>query len=296
MNKKKIGLIGVGLMGYPMGLNWLNKDFYLSVLPNKNLDKIRQLSAKGAHVSKNMEELVADSDVIILMLPTSKEVEAVTNELLSFVKPKHLVIDMTTSEPHSTVKIYEKFKSQGLRFFDSPVTGGVKGATEGALTLFVGGPKEYFEETKEVLCAVSKLQKHFGAIGNGHVAKVINNYICIGNLAVFSEALPLAVKLGLNASDIFETTQSGTGASKMLDLYGEQILNADFAPRFKMEHALKDLKIADSIAKGLGITLPVLEGMLKDFDAAQKQGYLSENISALIRPIENKLGAFFRKK
>ncbi|MBK9294027.1 MAG: NAD(P)-dependent oxidoreductase [Oligoflexia bacterium] len=294
MSSKKIGLIGSGLMGCPMGENWLRHNFVLNVLPHKNLENIRKLTALGANVVKSIHDLVLASDVIVLMLPTSREVEQITDELYKLINKKHIVIDMTTSEPQSTIKIYEKYKTKDFRFFDSPVTGGVKGATEGTLTLFVAGPEEYFVEVKDVLKAISNIQRHFGKIGNGHAAKMINNFICIGNLSVFSEALPLAVKLGIKPKDILETTMSGTAASRMLELYADQILKGDFAPRFKMEHAHKDIQIVKNLVNQLQIELPMLEAVIKDLELAKKEGYFSENISALIRPFENKLHSFFR--
>jgi 3-hydroxyisobutyrate dehydrogenase-like beta-hydroxyacid dehydrogenase len=283
---KKVGLIGAGLMGAPMALNLIKNGFSVSVLPNKSTKNTDMLLSKGAFRVSSRKELAEKSDIILLMLPTSKEVEEVLlekNGLIHFLKPNHLIIDMTTSEPDSTKKIFKIFQDKNLRFFDSPVTGGVKGATEGTLTLFIGGPMEYFKEAEDVLKAMSRTQKHFGSIGQGHVAKIINNYICIGNLAVFSEALPLAEHLGLSFRDMYETVQSGTAASRMLELYGEQIMAGDFAPRFKLAHAYKDLKLALEITKKYPQDFPMLQGMLQLFEKAMDQQMGDQNVSALIK-------------
>ena len=292
--KNRIGLIGSGLMGKPMGMNWLKKGYQLTVLPHKNLVNITELQKAGATVAQSPMELASFTDLIILMLPTSREVEAAIESLIKFLTPKHIVIDMSTSEPQSTREIFEKFKAKNLKFFDAPVTGGVKGAVEGSLTLFVGGPRELFLESKDVLNAVSKIQTHFGEAGQGHVAKIINNFVCIGNLAVFSEALPLAMRMGLNPRDIFQTLTSGTAASRMLDLYGVQILNGDFAPRFKLSHAYKDLKLAEDLLKDIKAKLPVLEGVVEDFKKAMDQNLGDENVSAVIKTIEDQMSARFR--
>jgi 3-hydroxyisobutyrate dehydrogenase-like beta-hydroxyacid dehydrogenase len=165
------------------------------------------------------------------------------------------------------------------------VTGGVGGAAQGTLTLFVGGPEAWFEECREVLSAVSKLQTHFGPAGQGHVAKLINNMICIGNLAVFSEALPLAMAAGLELESIFKTLLSGTASSEMLKFYGPQIIARDFAPRFKLGHAAKDVDLAVELSKNLGVDLPVLEGVKNLFDDARAAGLSDQNLSAVISNI-----------
>jgi 2-hydroxy-3-oxopropionate reductase len=293
---KKVGLVGLGLMGAPMARNWLQKGFELTVLPHKNMAAASELQGHGAKVVRSLAELVENSDVIVLMVPTSREVEELTigpEGLIRHLQTKHLVIDMSTSSPASTKKIFSRFDGSALRFFDAPVTGGVKGAQSGTLTLFIGGPVEWFEEAKEVLQAVSQTQSHFGEIGQGHVAKLINNYICIGNLNVFCEALPLAARLGLEPKRIFETLMQGTAVSEMLKVYGPQILARDFKPRFKLAHAHKDLKLAEELGQEVGATLPVLKGMLEVFESAREMG--DENVSAVITVLEKELGTSFRE-
>jgi 3-hydroxyisobutyrate dehydrogenase-like beta-hydroxyacid dehydrogenase len=294
---KRVGLIGLGLMGTPMARNWLKKGFELCVLPHKNKMRATELAGFGAHVASNLSELVSQSDVIVLMVPSSLEVEELTigsQGLIHHLQSQHVVIDMSTSAPESTRGIYKQFDQKALRFFDAPVTGGVRGAEEGTLTLFIGGPKAWFEETREVLEAVSRTQSHFGEIGNGHVAKIINNYICIGNLAVFAEALPLATRFGLQPKQLFETLLSGTASSEMLKSYGPQIMSGDFKARFKLSHAYKDMNLAKDLAENIGVTLPVLKGVLEDFEKALAKNLSEENLSALMKPLEEEMSGFFR--
>lgn len=295
--KKRVGLIGLGLMGAPMGHNWLRNGFELTVLPHVNRNPAEDLRARGAHIAESLQELAARSDVIILMVPTSREVEALLlgpKSLEKHLGPQHLAVDMSTSDPQSTVKIHKIYRKRNLRFFDAPVTGGVKGAENGTLTLFVGGPDSWFQETLEVFQAVSSRQSHFGKAGQGHVAKIINNFLCVGNLAVFSEALPLAIKWGLDPKLIYETLLSGTASSEMLKFYGPQILQGDFAPRFRMSHAEKDLRLVKNLGNPLSVKLPVLNGLLAFFQLAKRQGLFHENISALIKVFEKGLKVKFR--
>ncbi len=311
-SKKRVGLIGAGLMGHPMGINWLKKGFKLTVLKSSNAnsqsaERITDLQKNGAVIAHDLADLVLQSDIITLMLPTSQEVEAIclgevrrtsSANLLDLVRPEQLVIDMTTSDPESTRKIFKMFEEKTLRFFDSPVTGGVMGAKAGTMTLFIGGPEKFYQEAEDVLSAVSKVRTHFGKIGQGHVAKIINNYVCVGNLAVFSEALVLGAKAGLKSGDIFSTLLSGTGFSRMLEAYGPQILDGDFAPRFKLAHAFKDILLAQNLnlaLEGKSENLPVLQGMIKDFQKAADQNLGEENISALIKPLENEYNTQFRR-
>jgi 3-hydroxyisobutyrate dehydrogenase-like beta-hydroxyacid dehydrogenase len=299
---QKIGLIGTGLMGAPMAKNWLNKSFSVTILPNNppsppTLKNIEELKNRGAEVVNSLKELVEKSDVIILMLPTSKEVENIAlgdNGLIHLLNEKQLCIDMTTSDPKSTERISSEFLKKNLRFFDSPVTGGVKGAEAGTLTLFIGGPEKWFMESEDLLKAVSSVRTHFGKIGKGHVAKIINNFICIGNLTVFSEALPFSTKLGIDPDKMFQTLLSGTASSEMLKIYVPNMIKGDFSPKFKLAHAFKDLKLAASLAKDINAHFPVLDGILEDFENASTQGLLNENLSSVVKPIEEKLGASFR--
>ena len=290
----KVGLIGLGLMGEPMGFNWIKKGFGLSILPHRRTEAAAALEKSGAQMASSVEDLCKKSDVIILMVPTSREVESLTHEIEKFITPQQFVIDMSTSEPASTLALHKSFKENGLRFFDAPVTGGVKGATEGTLTLFIGGPEEWVKACMPVLGAVSQKQIHFGDAGQGHVAKIINNFVCIGNMAVLAEALPMASKLGLDPNKIFDALSDGMAASRQLNFYGPQILQGDFAPRFRLSHALKDMKMAKEITKQLKVTLPVLEGIISDFDKATILDLLEKNVSALIQPIEKAMGTEFR--
>lgn len=291
---KKLGLIGAGLMGLPMAKNWRKAGYPLCVLPNKSQKPIEELVSLGSTKAANYEELCKNSDVIFLMVPTSREVEQNCEALEPFLTPEHLVVDMTTSEPSSTKVIYEKFSKKNLRFMDCPVTGGVVGAEKGTLTLFMGGPKSWIDEVLPALKAISKIQQHFGDVGSGHTAKVINNFICIGNLAVYAQALPLGIKMGLDSKQLFETLMGGTARSFMLSFYGPQILEGDFAPRFKMAHAFKDIKLAHQAAEENGQSLPLLESIIEAFTQAEKMDLMGENISALIKPYEKQAEALFR--
>lgn len=296
--EKTIGLLGLGLMGEPMAQNWIKKGFKLNILPHRNKAPAERLSKLGAHVCSSQRELIEKSDVIVLMLPSSKEVEEVcltsSESVLNLAKPHQITIDMTTSDPASTRRVGHELKKNSLRFMDAPVTGGVKGAADGTLTLFIGGEIKDYSEVKEVLAAVSKTQTHFGALGLGHVAKAINNYICIGNLAVLCEALPLGRAMGLDAKLLIETLLSGTAASEMMKVYVPQIMSGDFNPRFKLEHAYKDLVIALRMAEFAQAELPILEAMLLHFANAEKAGFTGQNLSAIIKPIEKELGVEFR--
>ncbi|MCC6277137.1 MAG: NAD(P)-dependent oxidoreductase [Oligoflexia bacterium] len=295
---KNIGLIGIGLMGEPMAMRWLEAGFKVAILPHKNLESATRLKAKGARIASSVNDIASNADAIVLMVPSSLQVEELTlgdQGLIHYVSQSCFVIDMSTSHPTSTQKIHDEFAQAGKKFFDAPVTGGVKGATEGTLTLFVGGPVEWMQSTLSVLKVVSQRQSHFGKVGLGHVAKLINNWICIGNLAVFSEALPWAVKLGLEPTQLFQTLMTGTAQSQMLSVYGPQILKNDFAPRFKLQHALKDIKLCNELTHGDSKSTMILQSIQKVMEKSVSQGQGDENLSALIRTIEDMINAQFRE-
>jgi 3-hydroxyisobutyrate dehydrogenase-like beta-hydroxyacid dehydrogenase len=158
------------------------------------------------------------------------------------------------------------------------------------------------KKAESFLRPVSEKRFYFGPLGQGHVAKIINNFICIGNLAVFSEALVLGAASGLDPQTLYDTLLTGTAQSRMLEIYGKQILKNDFQPRFKLALAHKDIGLARDLNRSIkgkviknGVrSLPVLNGIQMLFAIAQKGKLSSENISALIKPIENAYKAKFR--
>lgn len=289
MKNPTIGLIGAGLMGKPMGMNWLNKGFPVHALVHKK--PIQELITAGAVECRSLRDICENSKYLILMLPSSREVEETCAVLQRHLAPEQMIIDMSTSDPQSTRQIHERMSKAKLRFMDSPVTGGVWGAQAGELSLFVGGPQEWLTEILPVLKAISKTQTHFGPAGSGHLAKLINNYVCIANMAVLAEALPLASASGLDPQKIFDVLTQGTANSKMLEAYGPQIMRGDFEPRFRISHALKDILLAEKLADGL----PVLSGVISLFKKYQELGLPEKNVSALVLAVEKLLNVEFRK-
>ncbi len=296
----KIGIVGIGLMGHPMALRWLKDGYEVQIYVSKSHQRspsratqkrIADLKSKGALIQRNLEVFCSQTDVIILMLPSSKEVEPLCQEIskLKMIRSRHLIlIDMSTSDPNSTRRMGELFKKGPIKFFDAPVTGGVKGAENGTLTLFVGGDVRVYKKVKNILSSVSCHQEHFGKLGQGHVAKIINNTICIGNLAVLAEALALAKAQNLSSPKLFKTLLRGTAQSRMLEIYGPEIINKEFKPKFKLNLAHKDMRLA----KGLSTStkeLSVITGVLRAFEEAEAQGLGELNLSALCLPIFKKL-------
>lgn len=303
---KKIGLIGAGLMGHPMAKRWLSSGFNLTVFEKKNRKssfetkgRIKELIKSGAGFTTDFKILCDSIDCLILILPSSKEIESIllNPENLRILKSSkvRLVIDMSTSAPTSTVKIGKKIQSKQLDFIDAPVTGGVTGAENGTLTLFLGGKKSAIKKAESFLRPVSEKRFYFGPLGQGHAAKIINNFICIGNLAVFSEALVLGAASGLDPQTLYDTLLTGTAQSRMLEIYGKQILKNDFQPRFKLALAHKDIGLARDLNRSIkGEVLTVLGAIEKQFVKAEASGLGAENLSALIKPIERSFNKRFR--
>ncbi|NBW04062.1 MAG: 2-hydroxy-3-oxopropionate reductase, partial [Cytophagia bacterium] len=172
---KKIGFIGLGIMGKPMAFNLLNSGFDVSILITSKASG--ELGIAGANVCANLKELSAKSEVIITMLPDSPEVLEVVNQLVHSIKPGTLFIDMSSIAPAATKNIHDIFKKKGVEALDAPVSGGQVGAVAGSLSIMVGGSEMAFKNALPIFEAMGKNIVHIGESGAGQITKICNQMI-----------------------------------------------------------------------------------------------------------------------
>ncbi len=255
---KKIGFIGLGIMGRPMAKNLLKAGYSLVVYDINPLG-IEDLVKAGAQAAGSSKEVAEKAETLILMLPDSPEVkEAVLgkNGVIEGIRTGSLVIDMSSINPLVSREIAKALKSKGVEMLDAPVSGGEPMAIQGTLSIMVGGDAKIFNECRDLFRHLGKNVVHAGGLGAGGFTKLCNQIVVALNIAAVGEALTLGVKAGLDPQVIFEAIRGGLAGSTVMEAKVPMIIARNFKPGFKIKLHHKDLNNALSTAKDLGVSLP----------------------------------------
>jgi 3-hydroxyisobutyrate dehydrogenase len=253
---------------------------------NRTAAKADPLKALGARIAASPADAAKDAEGIFICVGDTPDVEQVLfgpQGVASGVKKGALVIDDSTVSPDAVVKFAAKLAAQGVSFLDAPVTGGQKGAMEGTLSFIVGGAPADVERARPWILAMGKKIFHAGPVGHGQRLKMVNQVVCALHMVAFSEGLAVANALGLDLTQSRELLISGAARSWALEIYGEKIINKDFAPGFSVKWQAKDVRIALDMVKTLGLSAPGLtmaDARLKDALAA---GFGEEGVQALYK-------------
>lgn len=249
---KRVGLVGIGIMGKSMALNLLKAGFDVTVW-NRTKEKTEPLKEAGATVAESPNELAAACELIITIVNDTPDVEEVIFEkLASGLSAGKILVDMSTIDPEATVDFAKKLASLKVEMLDAPVSGGDIGARNGTLTIMVGGKKEVFENVLPVFEAMGKNIVHCGGHGDGQRVKMINQILCGLHAVALCEAFSMAKDTGLDPVIMHKVVSSGAAGSWALDNLGPRLLKGDTAPGFKLSMQLKDLRIANQTAQTYG--------------------------------------------
>jgi 2-hydroxy-3-oxopropionate reductase len=281
--KKKLGFIGLGIMGKPMAKNLLKAGFNLVVFSRSN-GPVEELVKEKALSANSPGEVAEHSEVIITMLPDSPEVEEIIlgkDGVIRGTKPGSVVIDMSSINPLVTQEIAKALKEKEVEMLDAPVSGGEIGAIQGTLAIMVGGEKKVFNDCMEIFKAVGKNIVHVGGIGAGGYVKLVNQIIVALNIATVGEAFSLGVKAGLDPQVIYQAIRGGLAGSSVLETKAPMIFGRNFKPGFKIKLHQKDLKNALSTAKDLGVPLPLTSLVQQILISLMTDGRGDEDHSAL---------------
>ena len=286
--KRKIGFIGLGIMGKPMSKNLLNAGHELMVYDVVEAP-VRELGKLGAKVAHSSKEVAEHSDMVITMLPDSPDVENAVmgpKGVFEGIRSGSTYIDMSTISPITTNKLAEAAKARDIKILDAPVSGGEKGAIEATLTIMVGGAKDVFDECLTVLQVMGKNIVHCGEVGSGQVVKACNQILVAGVLEAAGEALVLGAKAGV-APQIVLKVIAGGYAMRVLDARGPLVLKRDFKPGFKTRLHYKDLSIALAAGSGYGVPLPVTSLIHEMMGAMKVSGRDEYDHSGIITVLED---------
>jgi 3-hydroxyisobutyrate dehydrogenase len=271
----KIGFLGLGAMGFPMARH-LSKEHHV-VVWNRTREKAERHAREHGSTLADDLAATADSDVVITMLPTSREVDEVVDRLLPHLREGTLWIDATSGDPNVSRETAKRLAAKGVAFVDAPVTGATVGAENATLTIMIGAASaEDFERARDVLRLCGKTIIHAGAVGAGHAIKVLTNSIMGATVWMTSECLLLAKRYGIDLKTAFAVTNAGSGRSNASEnLLPMRLLDGKWPLVFKLAHHDKDIRIAASIAHEQHASTPMLALTQQLFTAALNE--LGEN-------------------
>ncbi len=288
MTTPTIAFIGTGIMGKPMALN-LQKAGYQIVVSDHFVAPPQELVDGGATVVHSGKEAAQVSDVIITMVPNTPDVADALfgdNGIAQGLSAGKLVIDMSSIAPIETQEFAKQIKECGAEYLDAPVSGGEIGAINASLTIMVGGSEAAFERAKPLFEVMGQNITLVGDNGAGQICKVANQIIVALNIEAVSEALVFASKAGADPARVRNALMGGFANSKILEVHGERMVKGTFDPGFRIALHQKDLNLALTGAKQLGLDLPNTATAQQLFTECAEMDGSSWDHSALIKAIE----------
>jgi 2-hydroxy-3-oxopropionate reductase len=287
-----IGFIGLGIMGRPMAKNLLKAGYQL-VVHSRSRGPVDEIAGAGAKIGGSPRDVAAQSDVLITMLPNSPDVELVAlgrDGIIEGARPGLVVVDMSTISPIVSKKIGEALAAKSVKMLDAPVSGGERGAIDGALSIMVGGDKAVFDAVLPIFQAMGKTITHLGPLGFGGFTKLANQIIVAVNLTALAEALTLAKKAGLDRDLTLTALAGGLAGSKCLDQKKPNYLADTYNPGFKIDLHFKDLGLIMESARALGVPLPTTAVVQELFSALRVKGRGGLDHSGVITLLEDFAG------
>lgn len=282
----RLGMIGIGNMGHGIAATLLGRGHPLTFLDHPGNRPVDDLLAAGAGCASTIAGLTEASDVVILCVTGTPEVEAVllgSGGVLEHLRPDTVIVDHSTAIPSSTERIAERVAQAGGRFLDAPMTGTPKDAAAGQINLLVGGDPALFEDLQPLLADYARKIVYAGPVGAGHKLKLLHNYVSMGFAAVLAEAVACAKRSGIDLGLYVDVLANGGGKSTVLDRMRPFIESGDTdAYRFSIGNAAKDLGYYAALAEELGAARTVAGAVHATFADAVETGHGQETVPEMI--------------
>lgn len=285
MDGKRIGFIGLGVMGTSMAAHLMAAGHSLTVF-NRTREKAEGLIKHGAQWADTPGAVAAASDILISMVGYPHDVEKIyfgEGGILSAMKAGGYVVDMTTSSPKLARRLYEAAKEREIASLDAPVSGGDIGARNASLVVMVGGDRGAFDAVKPIFELLGRTIRYFGPAGSGQYAKMANQIAIASNMMGVCEAVAYAKRAGLDPAEVVETISGGAAGSWSLSNLAPRMLRGDYAPGFFIKHFIKDMGIALASAEEMHLDLPGLKLAKRLYDELSARGMEDSGTQALIR-------------
>ena len=287
----KLGFIGLGIMGTPMAGHLRAAGHELFVTSRSKVPQA--LLDAGAVACANAREVASRADIVFTMVPDTPDVAAVLfgrngddGGVAAGLTKGKTVVDMSSISPIETKAFAQKINALGCDYLDAPVSGGEVGAKAASLTIMVGGPEATFERVKPLFQLMGKNITLVGGNGDGQTTKVANQIIVALNIAAVGEALVFASKAGADPAKVRQALMGGFAASRILEVHGERMIKRTFAPGFRIELHQKDLNLALTSARALGVSLPNTATAQELFNSCAANGDGQKDHSAMVTALE----------
>ena len=293
-----IGFIGVGKMGGYMARNVLKAGFNLTV-HDLSKEAAQPLVEDGARWMDTPKQVAESCEVVLSCLPGPPDVETMVygaGGLMEGWKKGDIYVDMTTNSPTTIRRVATDAKAKGVVVLDAPVSGGWQGAEAGTLSIMVGGDARAFEKVHKVLKTMGKNFFHLGDVGCGNIAKIVNNMISCTCNAINAECLVLGVKAGIDAKTLHEVVNASSGHNGQLDRNYPDVLKGNFEPGFRLSLAVKDIGLAMTLAKELGVPMPVSAVVEQRHLESKAAGLGEKRSQSIILRLEELAGVQVRAK
>lgn len=289
---KRIGFIGLGVMGAPMAVNLVRAGFEVRGF-NRSAAAAARLVGEGGKAADTVADAVIGADAVITMLPDSPDVERVflgRDGVLENSRPGLLYVDMSTILPVVSRQLAEAGKQRGVRVLDAPVSGGEQGAIEGSLSIMAGGSAEDFAAVMPLLEALGKTVVHVGPAGAGQTVKAANQLIVAGTIELVAEAIVLLEAAGVDTEAAVRVIGGGLAGNRILERKASGMLARQFKPGFRVDLHHKDLGITLAVARELGVVIPLGTLVAELMASLRSQGDGSLDHSALLKVVEQLSG------
>jgi 2-hydroxy-3-oxopropionate reductase len=287
MSQLKLGFVGLGIMGTPMAGHLIAAGHTVFISTRSKVPD--ELAKSASIVCANPAEVAKQADIIITMVPDTPDVEKVLfgeHGIAAGLTKGKIVVDMSSISPIETKLFAQRINALGCEYLDAPVSGGQLGAKGATLTIMVGGSEATFAKVKPVFELMGKNITLVGGNGAGQVTKVANQIIVALNIEAVAEALVFAAKAGADPAKVREALMGGFASSKILEVHGERMIKRTFDPGFRIELHQKDLNLALSSAKALGVSLPNTASAQELFNSCSAYGGKAWDHSAMVKALE----------
>jgi 3-hydroxyisobutyrate dehydrogenase len=292
MSTVHIAFIGTGLMGLPMARNLMRAGFPLTA-HTRTKAKSEPLLEEGAGWADTPAEAAAEAEIVITMVSDTPDVRQVLlgeRGVIECVRRGTIVIDMSTISPSATRDMALALRERQVHMLDAPVSGGVKGAIEGTLSIMVGGDADALERAMPVLQVMGRNIVHCGASGQGQMAKLCNQIAVANHMVAAAEAIVLALRSGLDPHTLVRAIGAGAAGSWVINVLGPKMADHDFEPGFMIKLLQKDLRLVMQAASELSVPLPGTALAHQLYAALEAEGRGDEGTQALVRAFEKLAG------
>ena len=282
----KVGFIGLGIMGRPMAGHLIDAGHELSLFSRSGVAEA--LAARG-RACGSAKEVAQTADVVIVMGPDTPDVEAVLfgkDGVAEGLSPGKTIVDMSSISPVATKDFAQRMAALGCAYLDAPVSGGEVGAKQATLSIMCGGSQETFDKVKPLLERMGKNITLIGANGAGQTCKVANQIAVALTIEAVGEALLFASRAGADPAKVRHALMGGLATSRILELHGERMIKRTFDPGFRIELHQKDLNLALSSARALGLALPNTASAEALFNVCKAHGGAKWDHSGIVRALE----------